>query len=152
MTDYSELLKSAKVVRAKCYLFAHSDAAKNYFYGNEKTLKYMCAVASATLVEYLKRKGIKANCITTQRHCWVECEDYYIDLTCSQFHSFDDFMVLTKKYFWMRVKVGEFFLSYKKAKKVSKKEYDSVFRAWGGGQAPTDKVIEEILKIGERNV
>lgn len=144
-----ELVKYAKVVRAKCYSFAHLEASKDFFYHKERTLKYMCAVSSATLVEYLSKRGIKSYCVFTKRHCWVSCGKYFIDLTCSQY-GFVDLMILEKGAFLKFIKGTDKSHYYSGYKKVTDYEYD--FAAWGGGQQPTTNVIKSILKIGESNV
>jgi hypothetical protein len=152
MTSKSELVKCAKVVRAKCLSYAFSPSACNFYYYKEKSLKYMCAVASATLVEYLKRRRIVSHCVSSNKHCWVSVDKYYIDLTCSQYDGLGDFLVLEKKEFMRKVKNNDASYCYVNSEKVKENDYKYAFTSWGGGQAPTNDVMKDILSIGESNV
>ena len=143
-----ELIRHAIAVRLKCKLYSFSSIDKNLYYYRREKLQSMCAVASYTLVQYLLRRNIKAKLIGTHQHCWVESNNYFIDITASQYE-LEDYIVLAKKDFRKRF---ESFYQYTAYKEIREEDIDKHFGNWGGGQKPSLQVTEEILKMGESNV
>jgi len=143
MPTKEELIKYAIIVRKKCLRYAFTKEAKKTPYYKEKKLMCMCAVASATLVQYLKNKGISSYCVATRKHCWVSVEKYFIDITCSQYYGMSDYLIMEKADFLDFVSSNYCYNDYKKIIDYS------YFETWGEGQGPVQKVINKILKIKE---
>ncbi len=146
-----DLIRYALIVRSKCYTYAHMEESNETLYYNRDDLHGMCAIASAAYVEYLKKIGIGASCVHTGKHCWVSVGTYFVDLTSSQF-DLSNFLVLKKNVFMRLVKRNTSAYSYIAYREVEVDNYKDSFSYWGSGQAPTSKVINRILKIGESNV
>lgn len=149
MYTKNDLIKYARIVRSKCYTYAHMEESNEALYHNSNNLHGMCAIASAAYVEYLKRIGIVASCVHTGRHCWVSVGTYFVDLTSSQF-DLSNFLVLKKNVFMDLVNRNTSAYSYIAYREVD--NYKESFSNWHNGQAPNSKVINRILKIGESNV
>lgn len=149
MYTKNDLIKYARIVRGKCYTYAHLEEASDTLYYNADKLHGMCAIASAAYVEYLKRRGIDSYCVYTNRHCWVSVGTYFVDLTSSQY-DITDLLVLKKKVFMDLVRRSTWPICYNGYKRVD--SYKDAFSTWYAGQSPTSKVINRILTIGESNV
>jgi hypothetical protein len=143
-----DLIRYARIVRGKCYTYAHSEEANETLYYKDDCLHGMCAIASAAYVEYLKRIGIGASCVHTGKHCWVSVGTYFVDLTSSQF-GLSNFLVLKKNVFMRLVKRNTCAYSYIAYREAD--DYKDSFSYWHNGQAPTSKVINRILKVSEYN-
>ena len=141
MYTKEDLVKYAIAVRKKCLKYAFMQASKRTAYHKEKNLMCMCAVASATLVQYLKNKGINSYCVATSHHCWVSVGPYFVDITCSQY-GMSDYMVMKKQSFLSFVSSN---YGYKYYKKVE--NYNEFFENWDNGQCPKQRVINKILTI-----
>jgi hypothetical protein len=87
-------IETAKEVRKFIKWYAKRDGNR---IGNSRDLEGWCAIASSFLVKKLKERKIKAEFVKGSfkhgSHCWIECENYIIDLTATQFSS------ITKKVF-----------------------------------------------------
>ena len=92
MSIVSDIRDVAEEVREKCLDFALSDDSIGYDFHGQENLDMMCAVASAVLFREFCRKGIgkKPRIVEgeywKEDHCWVEVDDYVVDITASQFH------------------------------------------------------------------
>lgn len=74
--------KEAKALRKQLDLFAKKTSYEIYL----KDLTGACSVASSRLQELLDDHGIKSVVVLADdSHCWLETEDYLVDITYTQF-------------------------------------------------------------------
>ena len=141
-----ELIECAKIVRQKCHDFAFSKASQWESFHKRASLEGMCALASACLQLYLKRKGITSHLVKSETHCWIECGDYFIDLTSSQFYVYSEknpFFIVRKEELIEFVGKKHAYQDWKRADDFF--EYSN----WRKGQCPNIKKIRQILRQGQ---
>jgi len=153
MTLLEELKMYALNVRNKCKQYAFDERNENKDWYGREDLFCMCAVASYTLIEYLRRRNIRGKLIASHNHCWVQVQQYFIDITCSQYRELEkgmpDYLVLPEKEFRKYMRKIWHFDRYRVITGLDIKHH---FSSWGEYQQPSKEVTEEILKIGESNV
>ena len=130
----------AKKVREAVEQYAPS-IVDNVECGDTTDLSCFCAIASHALMKAYRKNGIKASMIIGNycgnTHCWVEADDFVIDITMTQFDNEKPKVYIVDSY---------------KAEKIEGFEPEDCFRSikqmegWEG-QAPTPKYTKNILKL-----
>ncbi len=151
-----EIEKSLPTLRQALLLFVDSNSSRPLDCHGNRDLSCSCAIASRTVVFFLKNLGLHANIaygtfddansfrdsppdpLMNTNHAWTEFGDHIIDLTASQFNNklntFPDILITgkdDKRYF----KFGE--TNFKKLEP---------FYEWPHQQLPRKKYINKILK------
>lgn len=151
-----EIRKSLPVLRQAIQLFTTSKSSITLDCHGEDDLSCSCAIASRTVVFFLRRLGIfakvaygtfdefgqfrnqKPDPVENTNHSWTEFGDYIIDLTASQFNvkdkKFPD-IIVTNVNDPRYIKLGS--VNHKSIKPF----YD-----WPAGQLPRKKYVNSILK------
>lgn len=151
-----EIEKDLPILRQAIQLFVNSNSSITLDCHGENDLSCSCAIASRTVVFFLRRLGIYANVaygtfdefgifakkkpdpLIDTNHSWTEFGDYIIDLTASQFN------VKNKKFPEILVTdVND--PTYIKLGSVNHKTI-SPFYDWPIGQLPRKKFVNQILK------
>jgi hypothetical protein len=113
-------------------------ASRHHLLGADESLTCWCAIGSSVLKRILKEKHnlnpkfVRGACLNGN-HCWIELEEYAIDITASQF-------------FNQKVKIF-------KTKKYNKDEYDPIevleneYKLDWGDQAPKPKHLKAVKAI-----
>lgn len=126
----------AKEVRDKCLLFAMSEDSKGEDYHGCENLEMMCAVASTALAMELRNRVdphalVVEGTFDGSSHCWVLSRGMIIDITATQFRYPEVVVTGETSEPWKADKVGE---------------PGKIASNWDKGQAPTNEVIQKILR------
>lgn len=133
----NEIRRIAEEVRGKCLRFAMSPDSKGQDYHGSEDLEMMCAVASTALARTL-RDRVDPHALVVEgtfdgdAHCWVLSRGMIVDITASQFRYPAVVIENETSEHWKAEKVGE---------------PGKIASEWDEGQAPTDEVIQRILRV-----
>jgi len=136
----TKLEQIAKKVREAVEQYAPS-IVDNVECGDTTDLSCFCAIASHALMTAYRKNGIHASMIIgnycSNTHCWVAVDEFFIDITITQFDDEKPKVYIVDSY---------------RAKRIEGFEPEDCFRSlkqmevWES-QAPTSKYTNDILKL-----
>jgi len=85
----SKIVKISHLVRDEVEKYVISKNKNDEFgmpsYVDDEDLTGACAIASYVLYRVLRKLNVSAKFALGDNHCWVQCSDWVIDLTATQF-------------------------------------------------------------------
>lgn len=130
----SNVLKIASAVRDGCEMYAIQN-------NSPRSLAGMCGMASWALkVALFPRKSIlQFGEVYKNGHCWIELDNYIIDITATQFSRFEPRIVYD-----LKSKLTQYRSDY------TIRHYRD-FDAWWGEYQPTKETTRKILTAAKRS-